>query len=376
MSIRRAHIADILKLERRSVDVHIANSYREIGVRSFGRGLFMKDLSDGAAIADKRVFHVMPGDLVISNVFAWEGAVAVAGSEQQGTIGSHRFMTWTPREKLSVRYLAHYLLSEPGLSQLGGASPGSAGRNRTLSIKNFEALAVPLPTFEEQQRIAAYLDSIGKVWPSARLHRARARSLKARILHAAGGQSRPAVPLSSFLTARSGESVRSDGQYRLSGVYSFGRGLLDRGPIGGTDTKHKSLTPLSVHDVVYSKLGAFEGAVAVVDDAHAGTFVSPEFPVFAILSDVHPKYLHHVLTGTDFEEKLAGASSGVGARQKRVHPTAFVRLTVPLPDRDQQTRLAGVLDRIDAAVALTERTEILASALLPAARNEVFSALR
>ena len=48
--------------------------------------------------ATKRVFRIEPGDLVISNVFAWEGAIAVASDDEAGTIGSHRFMTFVPAD--------------------------------------------------------------------------------------------------------------------------------------------------------------------------------------------------------------------------------------------------------------------------------------
>ncbi len=39
-------------------------------------------------------FAIEPGDLLFSNVFAWEGAVALAGDAESGLIGSHRFMTY------------------------------------------------------------------------------------------------------------------------------------------------------------------------------------------------------------------------------------------------------------------------------------------
>lgn len=154
-------LKEILSLERRAVDVEQGGSYREIGVRSFGRGLFEKESTTAADLGSKRVFYVHPGDLVVSNIFAWEGAVAVADSRHEGTIGSHRFMTWvTNTSGVDVEYLRHYFASDPGLAQLRSASPGSAGRNRTLSIKNFENIAIPLPALEEQRRIATHLDAL------------------------------------------------------------------------------------------------------------------------------------------------------------------------------------------------------------------------
>src|SRR5262249_47927633 len=112
-------------------------------------------------LGNKRVFRIEPGDLVISNVFAWEGAIAVATTAEAGRIGSHRFMTFVPRDKcVDVGWVRWFFLSEPGLSLIREASPGSAGRNRTLAIKRFENIVIPLPPIEEQRRTAARLDLI------------------------------------------------------------------------------------------------------------------------------------------------------------------------------------------------------------------------
>ena len=92
--------------------------YQEIGVRSFGKGLFIKEPVLGAELGDKRVFEIRAGDFIVSNVFAWEGAVGVAGQEHEGMIGSHRFMTWTPLHDINVDYLRHYLGSEAGVASL------------------------------------------------------------------------------------------------------------------------------------------------------------------------------------------------------------------------------------------------------------------
>jgi Restriction endonuclease S subunits len=161
MRIRAVRVGDILKLERRAVVVESEKLYREIGVRSFGRGLFEKEPTSGVDLGSKRVFYVHPGDLVVSNIFAWEGAVAVAQDRHRGMIGSHRFMTWTPvSSEVDVEYLWHFFASDPGLERLGSASPGSAGRNRTLSIKNFEDILIPLPEIGRQLRIATHLDAL------------------------------------------------------------------------------------------------------------------------------------------------------------------------------------------------------------------------
>lgn len=146
--------AELFELKRRSVSIEAEAEYREIDIRSFGRGIFHKPQTSGADIGSKRVFNVEPGDLVISNVFAWEGAVAHAGTAESGMIGSHRFMTWVPRSTtVSAKFFSYYLASPSGVSQLAQASPGSAGRNRTLSITSFQELQLPRPSASQQSQI-------------------------------------------------------------------------------------------------------------------------------------------------------------------------------------------------------------------------------
>jgi len=153
-------IRKIMALKRRQVFPEPGKTYREIGIKSFGRGLFHKEPVTGEQIGDKRVFAIESGDLLFSNVFAREGAVALAGDAESGLIGSHRFMTYVVNGTMAnAAYLMHYFTSSLGLDTIRRASPGSAGRNRTLGIKTFEEQWIPLPSLETQQRIGRFLDA-------------------------------------------------------------------------------------------------------------------------------------------------------------------------------------------------------------------------
>ena len=144
-----------------------------------------------------------------------------------------------------------------------------------------------------------------------------------------------------------------------------GRGLLRRPTIKGHETSYKALTRLQKDDLVYSKLGAFEGAVAVVDSSFDGSYVSPEFPAFAINGDVDPRYLRHYVTSERFEEQLRAVSSGIGARQKRVHPSAFLNLMLPRPSLPEQRRMAAYLDALAANLSATAALASEAQTRLP-----------
>ncbi|MFI0774894.1 hypothetical protein [Streptomyces sp. NPDC021212] len=152
-------VEDVITLVRRPIRPVAGETYREIGLRSFGKGIFHKDPVAAEAIAGKKVFKIQPGDLIFSNVFAWEGAVAIASDQERGMIGSHRFMTHEVNAEVAdARYLLHYFYGGPGLDVIRGASPGSAGRNRTLGTRAFAAKRILLPSLVEQRRIAHKVD--------------------------------------------------------------------------------------------------------------------------------------------------------------------------------------------------------------------------
>lgn len=154
----RRPMSAIAPLVRREVIIDHSAAYPELGVRSFGRGTFHKPLLAGTDVGTKRLFRVLPGDLVFNIVFAWEGAVAVARPEDEGRVGSHRFLTCVPVDgEALAEFLWFYFLTGEGLTALGEASPGGAGRNRTLGLHALAGIEVPVPSFADQQRFVEML---------------------------------------------------------------------------------------------------------------------------------------------------------------------------------------------------------------------------
>lgn len=150
-NVEELPMADVAPLIRRPVHVDPVAQYHELGVRSFGKGTFHKPAVSGASLGTKRIFSIEADDLLFNIVFAWEGAVAVAKKEDHGRVGSHRFLTCVPRKDIvTASFLCFHFLTEQGLEQLGKASPGSAGRNRTLGIEALERIKVPTPAIEKQ----------------------------------------------------------------------------------------------------------------------------------------------------------------------------------------------------------------------------------
>jgi type I restriction enzyme, S subunit len=148
-------IGELLEKVSLPIDVQANNTYREIGVRSHGKGIFYKDQVKGSAIGTKRVFSVVPDALVLNIIFAWEQAVAFTTKAEAGMIASHRFPMFLPKSNAcDVRFINLALLTPAGKHMLGVASPGGAGRNRTLGQDEFAKIKIVVPEKDEQARIA------------------------------------------------------------------------------------------------------------------------------------------------------------------------------------------------------------------------------
>jgi len=140
-------IAEVAPLVRREQSINLNGTYPELGIRSFGKGTFHKPALSGSEVGTKRLYRIEPGDLLFSNVFAWEGAIAVAQSADAGRFGSHRFITCQVKQALTTaEFLRYYFLTDEGMLKIGEASPGGAGRNRTLGLDKLMAIEVPMPS--------------------------------------------------------------------------------------------------------------------------------------------------------------------------------------------------------------------------------------
>lgn len=145
-------IGELLRRVRQPVDVQIRQTYQEIGIRSHCKGIFHKTPTTGEEIGNKRVFWVKPGCLIFNIIFAWEQAVAMTSENEAGMIASHRFPMYTSRNgKLLSEYAWRYFSSPRGKYDLGIASPGGAGRNKTLGQAEFDQLKILVPPLAHQR---------------------------------------------------------------------------------------------------------------------------------------------------------------------------------------------------------------------------------
>lgn len=152
------HISDITQRVKKPITPEPETLYREIGIRSHCKGIFHKEEVTGASLGNKSVFWIQPDCFVVNIVFAWEHAIAKTTEAEVAMIASHRFPMYKPKKGvLDLDYLLYYFKTARGKHLLGLASPGGAGRNKTLGQGEFAKLKIPVPSLAEQKRIVAVL---------------------------------------------------------------------------------------------------------------------------------------------------------------------------------------------------------------------------
>jgi type I restriction enzyme S subunit len=383
----RVGLGNLLRLERRRVTVRPDEQYQEIGIYCFGRGIFHKTPRTGFEVGDKDLFLMKEGDFILQVTFAWEGAIAIVSAAEDGMYGSTRYPTFRVDESRSVpQFLLNYFKTEEGLQQLVKICPGSAGRNRVLSIKRIPEVLVPLPPLAEQRRLVARIEEL-----SAQIHKAstlrqqaadEAEALLVAMAHRADLDSNT-KERAGWKRTRLSEvvqlvddlhKVHPESSYPNLGIYSFGRGLFHKPPIEGLATSAKVLRRVKAGQFIYSRLFAFEGAYGRVTSDFDGVFVSQEYPTFDCSPQkVRAEFLAAYFKPAHVWKTVAAGSKGLGDRRQRVQPEQVLAHELWLPPVAWQDRLVEVQAEVDALKHLQAETAAELDALLPSVLDRAFT---
>lgn len=149
---RTRALGDVLALEEDAVSVRAENVYPQVGVRSFGAGLFKKGPLPGAATTYRAFNRLYPGAVVLSQVKGWEGAIAVASEEFDGWYVSPEYRTFRCRPSEALPgYLGPLVTSEWFWRKLSAATRGVGARRERTRPEQFLRVQIPMPPVAAQQ---------------------------------------------------------------------------------------------------------------------------------------------------------------------------------------------------------------------------------
>lgn len=151
-SNRTRKLREVFELHEDAVLISPTGSYPQVGVRSFGGGLFPKAAITGTDTTYKRFNKLYEGALLLSQVKGWEGAVAVCPPELAGWFVSPEYRTFRckPTDALPS-YLATLVRTEWFWSKLTNATRGVGARRERTRPEQFLDLVIPMPKVEQQK---------------------------------------------------------------------------------------------------------------------------------------------------------------------------------------------------------------------------------
>ncbi|HDQ41423.1 MAG TPA: restriction endonuclease subunit S [Desulfonatronum sp.] len=312
----------------------------------------------------------------MSQLFGWEGALALSSEDFSDHFVSPQFPTFLCAPELNREYLGYFTRQPVFWHDLGSRTRGMEDRRRTLNPEALFACEIPLPDRKEQDRIVAKLDAL-----SARIDEARELLMESQVealslitsLHHSLAEDR-VVNISDLLCLEEDRiPVAAVGEYPQVGIKSFGGGFFAKEPVIGLNTTYKYFNRLSSGMVVLSQVKGWEGAVAVCPEDLEGRFASPEYRTFRCLNGAAlPEYLSSLVKTEWFHGLLATATRGQGARRERTRPEMFLDIELPMPDIKKQARAVEVFRRLWDVTPLNETTITQLDAMLPSILDKAF----
>ena len=359
---------DILERIEVPVNVEPDKEYVQIGIRSHGKGLFYKEPVLGKILGNKQVFWIQPNCFILNVVFAWEQAVTKTTENEVGMIGSHRFPMYRPKNDLvDINYLIYYFLTKRGTDILEAASPGGAGRNRTLGQERFLKSKITLPPLPEQQKIAAILSTQDKVIELKEKLLARKQQQKKYLMQQLLTGRKPHKNNPRIEECEIGEVCKiNPKQDKISESQVVFLGMADISETGSVvsqrlvDFSHiqSGFTAFRRGDILIAKITpCFENGKGAYTDNLLSEhgFGSTEFHVLRTNSKVNAKYIFYHTVSEKFRKKLEREMTG-SAGQKRVPAISIQKYKIFLPSSNEQNFIIEILSTADHEIDLLQKS--------------------
>ncbi len=146
---------EILRLVDDSNPVRPDQRYPNLGIYSFGRGLFGKPPIDGAITSATTLRRVKKGQFIYSRLFAFEGAYGMVRDEFDGYFVSNEYPTFDCDPcKVRAEFLAAYFKSPAVWQHVAAGSKGLGHRRQRVQPKQILQHYIWLPPLQWQERIA------------------------------------------------------------------------------------------------------------------------------------------------------------------------------------------------------------------------------
>jgi len=380
----QAALGEVLTKSEEWTDINPTDTYNEITVRLWGKGVTLRREVEGSEIASGRRLVARAGQFILSRIDARNGALGLVPDSLDGAVASNDFPLFTPNpSRLLPAFLDWMSKTRSFVEICKAASEGTTNRVR-LQEDRFLRMTISLPSVPEQRRIVARIEELAAKIKEARSLRQQATqegealvgAKAAGIFHAAlknGSQ-----PLESVATLERGKF-----SYRPRNDPRFFGGSHPWIQIGEIEQSNKfirnwtqtlndeglAISKMFPRGTVLISIAATIGAVGILDfdccvpDSIVG--VTPH-------AGTDSEFIYHYLGYLRGHlEDIAPQSA-----QKNINLQILSALPVPQLGLIEQRRIVAELDALQAQVDALEKLQAESAtelgALLPSILDKAF----
>jgi type I restriction enzyme S subunit len=361
-----------------AVDVESDKIYKMVGVYSYGRGLFDKEELAGINTSYKVFYKLKPNHIVLSQLFGWEGAIALSSHEFSGKHVSSQFPTFLVNEKFAdKKFVAYYLQQGIVWKKLFEVGVGMGSRRRTLNPSNLLNLPIPLPPLPEQHRIVSKIESVkNKLEQIKELRATQTKDINNLLFSKYSELVADAewLPMSEVAPIhRRQVEIKPDTKYFEIGVRSFGRGLFEKPDFQGSDLTWQKPFWMKEGDLLFSNIKAWEGAVGLIPKQYDGWVGSHRYiTCLPNLEIINPEFLYYYFRIQEGVAKLNLASPGTADRNRTLNTKMLSQMLVPVPDMGLQKEFVELLHKVNVIKGHHTQTEKELNELLPGLLDKAF----
>ncbi len=135
-------------------------TYRLAGVLNAGKGVVDKGSFDGAGTEYTSMNVLRENQVVMRKLTAWEGPITVVPAEFDGYVASSEFPTFTLTEAVAPEWMKHICRTPRLWAEMQSRVVGTVQRRKRLNPEQLLSVALPIPSRQRQEKIAAALDAI------------------------------------------------------------------------------------------------------------------------------------------------------------------------------------------------------------------------
>lgn len=152
---QRMPLEECLRLVDESQTVSANRSYPNVGIFSYGRGLFQKPPIDGGLTSAKALRRIRAGQFVYSRLFAFEGAYGMVPEKYDGCFVSAEYPTFACEPSLvRVEFLASYFQAPFVWAEIARGSKGLGDRRQRVQPSQVLKHSAWIPPIPYQERLA------------------------------------------------------------------------------------------------------------------------------------------------------------------------------------------------------------------------------